>query len=238
MKHWFFPVILLIILVWVVALIWLNRTSPKPTLPKPPEPAKTLEIVKAKQPKVAEPTVTRVLPPLPHQVNPFANSSAKPVKASSIKPPSSKKIVVDLSSQRLYLWQGGQLLMEAPICSGSARYTNVKGVSGNVYESRYVLTGYDADKVSSYTDIESRGIPMPYAVKMDNAPGNAKLREGLWIHGWHPSRGRFPSYPSSHGCINLPMDKAQQFFRLVKGNLDAGGKIPVEVVAGSQPDNP
>ena len=146
--------------------------------------------------------------------------------------------MVDLSSQRLYLWQDGQVLMESAICSGSPRFVNARGVTANVYEGRYVLTGYDADKVSGYTDAEGRGVPMPYAVRMDNVPGNRGLREGLWIHGWHPSRGPFPTHPSSHGCINLPMDMAQRFLSLVKVDLDAGKKIPVAIVSGSQLENP
>lgn len=112
-----------------------------------------------------------------------------------------KHISIDLSSQRLYAYEGNQLIYNFLISSGKwaptptgnfhiwikLRYVEMSGGAGNL--------AYDVPNVPN---------------TMFFAGDNASQAAGYAIHGayWHNNFG----HPMSHGCINLRLDDAAKIY--------------------------
>ncbi|CAF0700880.1 ankyrin repeat domain-containing protein [Candidatus Methylacidithermus pantelleriae] len=99
-------------------------------------------------------------------------------------------IWVSLGSQRARLYDSENLLLEAPISTGRRGYETPKG--------EYVVT----QKYKSWVSTLYRA-PMPHFLRLNCGP--------MGLHG-----GPLPGYPASHGCIRLPYDKAQAFYRIAQ----------------------
>jgi hypothetical protein len=97
-------------------------------------------------------------------------------------------MVVDLTSQRAFVYQGGTLVGITTIASGKPGYETPDGTF-------IVLEKEKSHHSNKYDDA-----PMPYMQRL--------TWSGLALHGGHP-RG----YPASHGCIRLPMGFAAALFK-------------------------
>ncbi|RUR72678.1 hypothetical protein PCC6912_61440 [Chlorogloeopsis fritschii PCC 6912] len=102
-----------------------------------------------------------------------------------------KKIVIDLSEQRLYAWQDNKLVHSIRVSTGKRSTPTKKGnflISTKYRSARMRGPGYD--------------IP--------NVPYTMYFFRGYAIHGafWH---NRFGT-PVSHGCVNLPVKEARKIF--------------------------
>jgi hypothetical protein len=106
-----------------------------------------------------------------------------------------KEIVVSVSAQSMWAYEGGELMISSLVSTGTADVPETVTPVG--YYS--VLAKFDAQTMEGtisgdYYRVED----VPYVMYFDNL-GNA-------IHGtyWHNNFG----WPMSHGCVNLPMDIA------------------------------
>jgi hypothetical protein len=106
-----------------------------------------------------------------------------------------KEIVVSISAQSMWAYEGGQLVISSLVSTGTAETPAVTTPIG--YWS--VLTKYDVQTMEGTISGEYYRVEdVPYVMYFDNL-GNA-------LHGtyWHNNFGT----PMSHGCVNLPMDVA------------------------------
>lgn len=106
----------------------------------------------------------------------------------SIAPDGSMNMVVDLSSQRAFVYRDGKLIGVTTIASGKPGYETPDGTFS-------VLEKQKVHHSNKYDDA-----PMPYMERLSWS--------GLALHGGHP-HGR----PASHGCIRLPMGFAAALFK-------------------------
>lgn len=109
-------------------------------------------------------------------------------------------IEVDYTSQHLWVYKEGQLILESDFVSGNMRkgYGSPDGIFKIVYKERNaVLRGED------YTSPVSYFLPFAYNVGFHDAD-------------WRNSFGKeIYKTNGSHGCINLPPDFAQQLYESV-----------------------
>ncbi|GAB4574094.1 MAG: hypothetical protein Kow0077_18910 [Anaerolineae bacterium] len=106
-----------------------------------------------------------------------------------------KQIIVDLSDQRVYAYQDGQLMRTVSVSTGLPGTPTVVG-DFNVYR-----------KLTSQT-MSGPGYYLP------GVPWVMYFYQGYALHGtyWHNNFGR----PMSHGCVNLPTDEALWFFNFAE----------------------
>ena len=112
-----------------------------------------------------------------------------------------KHIYVDLTNQRLYAFEGNNMIMNVPVSTGKwnptptgdfriwvwLRYTRMTGGSGADY--------YDLPNV-------------PYTMYFSNS--KVPKSSGYSLHGtyWHHNFG----HPMSHGCVNMVTADAERLF--------------------------
>lgn len=106
--------------------------------------------------------------------------------------------------ERLYLIDGGSIVFETPVNTGIRAAPTPDGVF-RVFASYPLRTMRGTDPVSlrRYNDPN-----VPYVMYFDG---------GRAIHGFRRSGY---GYPQSFGCIELPVNKARQLYRLLQGGLD------------------
>lgn len=97
-------------------------------------------------------------------------------------------MVIDLTSQRAFVYRDGMLIGVSTISSGKPRYETPTGTFAVLEKQRF----HHSNK---YDDA-----PMPYMQRLSWS--------GLALHA-----GRVRSYPSSHGCIRMPNGFAAALFR-------------------------
>lgn len=110
-----------------------------------------------------------------------------------------KEIVVSVSRQSLWAYEGGELMVSSLVSTGTAEIPETVTPIG--FHS--VLTKYKIQTMAGFIGGESYNVPdVPDILYFDNL-GNA-------IHGtyWHSNFGT----PMSHGCVNLPLDAATWVF--------------------------
>lgn len=110
-----------------------------------------------------------------------------------------KRIVVNLTEQMLYAYEGDELFMAEPVSTGKLGAATPRGTFSVFYRtpSRYMqgpLPGITDD------DYDLPGVPWNLYF----------TQQGAVIHGayWHDNFGQH----WSHGCVNLPPEKAQQLY--------------------------
>lgn len=111
-----------------------------------------------------------------------------------------KRIVVDLSEEVLYAYDGDVLFMKEFISTG-LEFTPTPRGTFTVFKktpSRY-MQGPVPDVSDQYFDLP--GVPWDLYFS----------HEGAVIHGayWHDNFGK----PWSHGCVNLPVQKAKELYQ-------------------------
>ncbi len=97
-----------------------------------------------------------------------------------------RKLVVDLGSQRVTLYQGAEVVYSSKISTGKKGYRTPTGT--------YVITDKHRHHNSSIY-----GSSMPYFMRLSCA-----------AFGLH--EGHVPNYPASHGCIRVPHSGAKHLF--------------------------
>ena len=107
-----------------------------------------------------------------------------------------KWIEVSLSEQHVRAWEGNKVVMEFPISSGKWAPTP-KGTFYIWYKTRFQKMEGGKKEWGTYYNLP-------------NVPNNMFFYQGYALHGayWHNNFG----HPMSHGCVNEPLDKAQQIF--------------------------
>ena len=100
----------------------------------------------------------------------------------------SKSALIDKSSQTMKIFQGGSLVLTTRVSTGKYSRWTPDGTFrvGDLKDAYHSSSKYD-------------DAPMPWAVHVVGS---------IYIHG-----GVVPDYPASHGCIRLPDDAAQWFYR-------------------------
>lgn len=116
-----------------------------------------------------------------------------------ILPPNSKRIVVDLSEEKIYAYDGDQLFMEELVSTGLDSSPTEVGIFKIIRKtpSRY-MQGPTPGVSTQYYDLP--GVPWNLYFNTD----------GSVIHGayWHNKFGK----AWSHGCVNLPPKKAKELY--------------------------
>lgn len=114
-----------------------------------------------------------------------------PVKQPSN--PAAVQVKMSTSAQRLYVVEGNEVLLATPICVGTAASPTPKGtfpIRAKVAQRR---------RASS----PGAGYPMTY-----------------WMEFYSPAYGMHwgfvKPYPSTHGCVRLPLNSARKIFNLVR----------------------
>lgn len=131
-------------------------------------------------------------------VQPFYNDGDHVYKKGDTAA-SAKRIVIDISEQKLYAYDDDTLFMEEPISTG-LEFTPTPRGTFKVYKmtpSRY-MQGPIPEVSDQYYDLP--GVPWNLYFTVD----------GAVIHGayWHDHFGE----PWSHGCVNLPPQKAKELY--------------------------
>jgi hypothetical protein len=135
-----------------------------------------------------------------------ANTSFKfdpPVKQPTN--PSAVRVKMSTGAQRLYVVQGDEVLLATPICVGTASTPTPAGTH------RIRSKKAERRRASS----PGAGYPMTY-----------------WMEFYSPAYGMHwgfvKPYPSTHGCVRLPLNSARKIFNMVRVGT------PIDV-ARSQP---
>ena len=97
------------------------------------------------------------------------------------------RVVISLSDQMAYAYNGEELIGASTISSGKKSKPTPTGIFPILQKKRH-------HKSSKYNDA-----PMPYMQRLD--------KWGIALHGGH-----LPGYPASHGCVRLPNAFAAKLF--------------------------
>lgn len=99
------------------------------------------------------------------------------------------RIHVDLATQKLTVWESGEVVFESPVSSGKKAKPTPPG--------SYIVTDKHREWRSTLYDVK-----MPHFLRLSCSE-----------IGFHA--GRLPGYPASSGCIRLPAEKARELFELI-----------------------
>jgi hypothetical protein len=145
-------------------------------------------------------------------------------------------MVIDLSSQRLRYYKGGELVGQSPISTGSlGRGTPTGSFKVTQKDLNHRSSHYGSYVSSSgavvVDDVDARKDPKPPGTRFLGAGMRYFMRFNGPI-GMH--EGYLPGYPASHGCVRLPTQMAAIFY------AETPHGTPVRVVghasnAGRQP---
>lgn len=114
----------------------------------------------------------------------------------AVDPNAEKWVLVSLSQQYLWAYQGDVVLWQGYISSGRDEFATPTGTF-------YVLTKYEKDDMEGVLGGEYYNVPeVPDVMYFTN--------EGHALHGayWHNNFGT----PMSHGCVNLPLEVAHWMY--------------------------
>ncbi|CAN5704289.1 hypothetical protein BH11ARM2_BH11ARM2_06940 [soil metagenome] len=103
-----------------------------------------------------------------------------------------KRVVIDKSRQELRAMQGGLMVLRSHVSTGRAGKATP---NGDFHAGPY--------KAKMHRSTIYNAAEMPFSVQIE---GN------IFVHGY-PS---VPGYPASHGCIRLPIERAQFFYHWVQ----------------------
>ena len=121
-------------------------------------------------------------------------------------------VLINLSTQTLSVFRGGELIARSSVSSGRAGHTTPSGV--------FTILGKE---VMHHSNLYHRA-PMPFMQRI--------TWEGVALHG-----GYLPGRPASHGCIRLPHAFAKLLFQITscgdqvvvtnKSAIAGGGSVPL-----------
>ncbi|MEO7241159.1 MAG: L,D-transpeptidase family protein [Sphingomicrobium sp.] len=102
---------------------------------------------------------------------------------------SDTRVLVSLSAQKAYVFNGGELIGATTISSGATGHETPIGVFPIL------------EKKTMYHSRKYDNAPMPFMQRIDDY--------GIALHA-----GRNPGFPASHGCIRLPAKFAAKLFKV------------------------
>ena len=139
--------------------------------------------------------------------------------------PGAAHIVISIREQKAFFYKGGKLVGVSSLSTGDSDHPTPLG--------RYSIQQKDMHHQSSqygdYVDASGNPVmqnidrhldPQPPGTRYDGANMHYFMRftRGIGMHS-----GYLPGYPASHGCVRMPQEMAESFFR----NVSVG--TPVEV---------
>jgi hypothetical protein len=147
--------------------------------------------------------------------------------------PGEERIVINLKHQRAFYYKGNELVGMSPVATGKEGHETPDGMYTIIEKQRdhaSSLYGKYVDAATGQvvrTNVNTRedsppsgavyeGAPMPYFLRLKHHDSGIT---SIGLHG-----GLVPRGPASHGCIRLPDNMAQQFFR----HAQAGMPVRVE----------
>ncbi|MCB1276822.1 L,D-transpeptidase family protein [Prosthecobacter sp.] len=140
------------------------------------------------------------------------------------------RIVINLSTQRVQYYKGGELVGVSPISSGRESHGTVTGT----YHIMEKDLHHRSSRFGVYVDKEGNVVQDDVDTAKDSPPAGthyvgANMRYFMRIVGGiGMHEGYLPGYPASHGCIRLPTKMAAIFFN------ETPEGTPVQIVgAGS-----
>ncbi|HVZ66743.1 MAG TPA: L,D-transpeptidase [Patescibacteria group bacterium] len=112
-----------------------------------------------------------------------------------------KHIYVDLTNQKLYAYQGGDLVYEFPVATGKWHPTPTGDFKIWI---KLLYTRMSGGSGADYYDLPN--VPYTMFFYNDKVPKG----DGFSIHGayWHNNFG----YPMSHGCVNMRPEDAEKIY--------------------------
>jgi hypothetical protein len=119
------------------------------------------------------------------------------VSGEAVDPFGEKWVMIDISLQYLWAYQGEQVLWQGYISTGTAKFATPSG-------SYHVLSKLPSQTMEGVLGGEYYNVPDVPDVMYFTDRGHA-------LHGtyWHSNFGA----PMSHGCVNLPMDVADWMYQ-------------------------
>ena len=143
-------------------------------------------------------------------------------------------ILVELSAQQAYLYEGGELVASSRISTGREGYDTPTGrfrVIKKDRDHRSSVYGYYADEDGNCVmdNIDKRKDKMPPGCQFIGAsmPFFLEFLPGYGLHA-----GYLPGFPASHGCVRMPYWKARAVFQYGRGrNEDRGEAVGAAIRA-------
>lgn len=125
------------------------------------------------------------------------------------------RIEIALGEQKLRYYRGGHLVGESPVSTGREGFQTVVGRFAICekdldHESSMFGDYVDADGKVVQGDVDARKDPRPAGARFDGADMRWFMRI-TGATGMHA--GYLPGFPASHGCIRLPAEMAEVFYR-------------------------
>ncbi|MFM2243375.1 MAG: hypothetical protein RLZ97_2231 [Verrucomicrobiota bacterium] len=109
------------------------------------------------------------------------------------KNPGAVKVMISTSAQKLYVVEGGEVLLATPCCVGTSASPTPKGT--------FPIRGKNRHRRRASSP--GAGYPMTY-----------------WMEFYSPAYGMHwgfvKPYPSTHGCVRLPIKAAKKIFDMVR----------------------
>ncbi len=133
--------------------------------------------------------------------------------------PDESHIIVSLPKQRAYLMKGDQVVIDSPISSGKRGHTSPSGRFTVLEKDKNHRSSIYGDFVDSAGRVVRRGV----SSRSDSAPSGTHYvgADMKWFMrltgdgvGMHV--GFLPGYAASHGCIRMPSQAAELFYKHVK----------------------
>jgi len=129
----------------------------------------------------------------------------------------SPSVVIQLRHQRAYFYKNGVVVGVSTISTGREGFDTPTGTFKIMAKSKDHKSSLYGDYVDSRGNIVKRDIDrtkdaIPPGAKFDGAkmPYFMRITGGVGMHV-----GFLPGYPASHGCIRMPAQMAESFFRSV-----------------------
>jgi lipoprotein-anchoring transpeptidase ErfK/SrfK len=120
-------------------------------------------------------------------------------------------IIISIADQRLYVYQGQQLVAWSSVSSGKPGHETPTG--------DFTVSEKDLNHHSNlYEDA-----PMPYFMRLTDG--------GVGMHA-----GFLPGYPASHGCVRLPSEMARELYQRVESGTPV--QITDDSINASAAQNP
>jgi len=176
-------------------------------------------------------------------VNPFPAGTYENLKANPSYPRTAKywkhptlfnstakasKIVISVSKQRGYMYNGSTLILDYAVATGKSKYptpektyTVLKMIESDKRSSLYGKI-YNAEGSVVNSNANSRKDTIPEGGKFVGASMPYWMRlswDGIGMH-----QGHVPHYPASHGCIRTHKNIVKQVF----GKVQLGTKVIVQ----------
>jgi hypothetical protein len=139
--------------------------------------------------------------------------------------PGASHIVISVREQQAYFYKGGKLVGVSALSTGDADHPTPLGKYTVQQKDMYHQSSQYGDYIDSsgnpiMQNIDNQIDPRPPGAQFDGANMHYFMRftRGIGMHA-----GYLPGYAASHGCVRMPQEMAQAFFR----NVTVG--TPVEV---------